>query len=145
MINGFTLIELLVAIAILGIISAIGIVSYTGYIDNAKQQQATTGLSSIALSQEEFRAMNRFYYPIAGNDCADNANDSADINSGLFFGDNVLKTGSEAHYTFCIDTDVNGNTFTAHAYSTETGNADTFSITHTGTKVSNIGGDAGTW
>ena len=143
--NGFTLIELLIAIAILGIISAIGVVSYVGYIDNAKQQQAITGLSSIALSQEEFRAMNRFYYPLAGATCIDNANNSAVINSGLFFGDSVLETGSDAHYTFCIATDANGNTFTAHAYSTETSNADTFSITNTGTKVNNIGGTAGTW
>ena len=35
---GFTLIELLVVVAILGIIAAIGITSYNGYVSSAKRK-----------------------------------------------------------------------------------------------------------
>ena len=35
--HGFTLIELLVVIAILGVLAAVGIVSYSGYLGSAKK------------------------------------------------------------------------------------------------------------
>tara|TARA_B100001778_G_scaffold312464_1_gene296180 strand:+ start:151 stop:582 length:432 start_codon:yes stop_codon:yes gene_type:complete len=140
--NGFTLIELLVAVAIIGILSAVGAVAYLGYVDSARQQQAKTGLSSIAMQQEEYRAMNRVYYPGTANACNDNDNDNTSINNGLFNGDQVLE---DDNYTFCIATPANGLSYTAHAYSVETGNNDTFSITNTKVKASSIDGNAGTW
>ena len=38
--NGFTLIELLVVVAIIGILAAVGVVSYNGYTKSAKQNAA---------------------------------------------------------------------------------------------------------
>ena len=59
--RGFTLIELLVVVAIIGIISAIGMVSYQGYTWTAKKQQAKLSLNSLLLAQEEYKSDNGSY------------------------------------------------------------------------------------
>ena len=139
--NGFSLIELLVAVAILGILAAVGVNSYTGYMDNARVKQATTGLSSIYLNQEEFRSTNRAYYPTAGANCADDTNNTLIINGdpdnggGLFSGEQVL---SRENFVFCIETAANANTYTAFAYSNR--NGDWFSITNNNVRASQVDG-----
>jgi prepilin-type N-terminal cleavage/methylation domain-containing protein len=60
--RGFTLIELLVVVAIVGIISAIGIPMYSGYINNARDKQAQITIKSIAVGQESYRLVNGTYF-----------------------------------------------------------------------------------
>ena len=51
---GFTLIELLVVVAILGILSAIGIVSFGGFLNSSKLAACKTNHSNVAVMIESY-------------------------------------------------------------------------------------------
>lgn len=52
--KGFTLVELLIAVAIVGILAAIVIPSYTKYIVKAKRSAAESFIMSVANKQEQY-------------------------------------------------------------------------------------------
>ena len=60
--SGFTLIELLVVVAILGIIAAIGVASYSGYVTSAKIKSAKNVLMQAGLGQMEYFSDYNTYY-----------------------------------------------------------------------------------
>lgn len=60
--KGFTLMELMIVIAIIGIIAAIAIPAYTGYITTARMAEADNNLASIRLAQEEYFLENNNYF-----------------------------------------------------------------------------------
>ena len=59
--KGFTLIELLIVIAIVGILAAVAIPTYRGYMQRARRADAKTALEQLRAAQEVFRAENGAY------------------------------------------------------------------------------------
>ena len=104
--KGFTLTELLIVVAILGIISAIAIPQYQGYVTEARATAAKNNLRNIYMQQQEFRTNNNDFYR-TGAGCADA---SGDINTNLFANTVVL---TNDFYNYCINGTA-GN-FTARA------------------------------
>ena len=98
--QGFTLIELLVVVAIIGILSAVGVVSYSGYKSSAEQKQAEITLNTIYLAEQEYKSNNGEYYFNAS---------TSNLVTNLFDGVDDL---SEQSYTFKT-TDASSLTITA--------------------------------
>ena len=101
--RGFTLIELLVVVALIGILSAIGVVSYSKYKTSAEKKQAEISLSSIYLAEQEYKSNNGSYYY---NSSLNN------IVSELFDGVDDL---SDQNYTFTISGNSSADTLNIQA------------------------------
>lgn len=61
--KGFTLVELLVVIGIIGILAAMVLPKFTGYVDKAKEKQALSVLRSIHTEMVAYYAENGDYIP----------------------------------------------------------------------------------
>jgi type IV pilus assembly protein PilE len=59
--QGFTLIELMITVAIVAILAAVALPSYTQYVQRGKIAEATSSLSELRLRAEKFFADNRTY------------------------------------------------------------------------------------
>lgn len=118
--KGFTLIELVIALAIIGIIAAIGVPQYIGYADNARVSQVKNNLRNIYLQQQEYYQKNNAYYR-TGTTCTDAA---ALINTNLFNGSTIIVNDK---FTYCI-TQTTVDNFTATATEMAGGKNRTLSI-----------------
>ena len=67
--RGMTLIELMIVILIVGVLAAVAIPTYSGYLQRARRSDAKTALEQLRASQETFKAERGRY----AND-ADDAN-----------------------------------------------------------------------
>lgn len=59
--RGFTLIEVMITVAIIAILAAVALPSYTDYIRRGKIAEATAGLSDLRVKLEQFYQDNRNY------------------------------------------------------------------------------------
>ena len=107
--RGFTLIELLVVVAIIGILSAVGVVSYSGYKASAEMKKAEISLNTIYLAEQEYKSNNGSYYY---NSSVSN------IVTNLFDGVDDL---SEQKYNFTISGNTNNDTLSIVARNSASG------------------------
>jgi type IV pilus assembly protein PilE len=59
--RGVTLLELLIVVAIIGILAAVAIPAYDGYVTRSRRSDAFTGLETARAAQEMYRAEYGFY------------------------------------------------------------------------------------
>lgn len=59
--SGFTLMEVMITVAIIGILSAIAIPSYTDYVTRGKLSEAHSSLSDMRVRLEQYYQDNRTY------------------------------------------------------------------------------------
>ena len=78
--NGFTLMEVMIVVTIIGIIAAIAIPSYSGYVTRTRRAEAITALETIALNEEKNFAEKGQYDTIANLVAAGYPNPNADAN-----------------------------------------------------------------
>ncbi len=102
--KGFTLIELMITVAILGIIAAIAIPAYSGYVETARHTEGWNNLQAIKLAEEEYFLDNNSYF--AGTDTAALASNSG----GLW-----QPAESNAARNFDYAVTVTGNSYAASA------------------------------
>ena len=103
-VKGFTLIELLVVVAIIGILSGVGIVSYNGYVWSTKKTSAKNIMQQISLSPTEYLSNNGAYFE---SDSSGSCDTTATLAQSNAINDHVLESEvidpTKIGFNFCID------------------------------------------
>ena len=140
--SGFSLIELMVVVAIIGILAAVGTVTYSGYIAGTKKVSAKNTMQQISLAQTE-EYSNTGGYHTDGDTCDPDGDTSIAINTTLFGGGDTIDvkvdptTGeATADYFMCIY--AVGNSYTIKAVEEGVGDTCTIELTQNGAWIENV-------
>lgn len=105
--TGFTLIEMMITLAILGIVAAIAIPAYSGYIATARLAEAKNNIAALKLAEEEYFLENNNYF----SDTTENNTNLSNASGGLWTatkGDN-----SAVNFTYTVSASTSSYTITA--------------------------------
>ena len=110
--SGFTLIELLVVVAVVGILAAVGITSYNGYISSTQKKSAENLMQQISLVQTEYYSFQGKYYTNASSRTATDVT-STKLEEDLL--DDVDLINDDTPYYMCIMEDSGGSDYLVKA------------------------------
>ena len=103
----------MVVVAILGILSAVGITSYNGYISSAERNSAQNLMQQISLGQSEFFSDNSNFYSVTENTCTPTVVTLSAIYVDLLGSSTSARAtvkANESAYAICISRDEDGGT-----------------------------------
>ena len=109
----------MVVVAILGILSAVGIVSYNGYVTSAERNSAQNLMQQISLGQSEFFSDNGNFYSVTENTC--NPDEDVTLSAiyqnllGSSSTDSADQKATDSRYDICISRDVAGTDYLIRA------------------------------
>jgi len=127
--KGFTLIELLIAVAIIGILAAIALPAYQGYVARGRTQLATSALADLRVRLEQHYQDNRTYAGLVNSNCILDSGSSA-IADPRFF----TYTCATAADTFTLTaTGIAGDGMGGYVYTINESNAKTSAVPGQGT------------